>query len=94
MEFSDGLLRLSAGADDVGKAEEDLGVDFVGEPLTIAFNPTYLTDGLSSVHSERVSFGFTTPVNRPFAAPGRPQMTQFRPVAARSPLRRRTMSTY
>ena len=32
-----------------------------GEPLTIAFNPTYLTDGLGSLHSERVSFGFTTP---------------------------------
>ena len=61
MEFSDGMLRLSAGADDVGRAEEDLPVDFVGEPLTIAFNPTYLTDGLGSVHSERVSFGFTTP---------------------------------
>ena len=61
MEFGDGLLRLSAGADDVGRAEEDLAVDFVGEPLTIAFNPTYLTDGLSSVHSERVSFGFTNP---------------------------------
>jgi DNA polymerase-3 subunit beta len=61
MEFGDGSLRLSAGADDVGRAEEDLAVDFVGEPLTIAFNPTYLTDGLSSVHSEQVSFGFTTP---------------------------------
>src|SRR5271169_7188612 len=61
MEFSDDVLRLSAGADDVGRAEEDLAVDFVGEPLTIAFNPTYLTDGLGSVHSERVSFGFTTP---------------------------------
>jgi len=61
MEFGDGMLRLSAGADDVGRAEEDLSVDFVGEPLTIAFNPTYLTDGLGSVHSERVSFGFTTP---------------------------------
>ncbi|MFZ1174850.1 MAG: DNA polymerase III subunit beta [Mycobacterium sp.] len=61
MEFSDGMLRLSAGADDVGRAEEDLPVDFVGEPLTIAFNPTYLTDGLGSLHSERVSFGFTTP---------------------------------
>jgi DNA polymerase III subunit beta len=60
MEFGDGVLRLSAGADDVGRGEEDLPVDFVGEPLTIAFNPTYLTDGLSSVHSERVSFGFTT----------------------------------
>ena len=61
MEFSDDVLRLSAGADDVGRAEEDLAVDFAGEPLTIAFNPTYLTDGLGSVHSERVSFGFTTP---------------------------------
>jgi DNA polymerase III subunit beta len=61
MEFTDGTLRLSAGADDVGRAEEDLAVDFAGEPLTIAFNPTYLTDGLGSVHSERVSFGFTTP---------------------------------
>lgn len=61
MEFGDGILKLSAGADDVGRAEEDLAVDYIGEPLTIAFNPTYLTDGLSSVHSDRVSFGFTTP---------------------------------
>lgn len=61
MEFAEGTLRLSAGADDVGRAEEDLAVDFAGEPLTIAFNPTYLTDGLGSLNSERVSFGFTTP---------------------------------
>jgi DNA polymerase-3 subunit beta len=45
MEFADGLLRLSAGADNVGRAEEDLPVEFAGDPLTIAFNPTYLTDG-------------------------------------------------
>jgi DNA polymerase-3 subunit beta len=61
MEFADDVLRLSAGADDVGRAEEDLPVAFSGDPLTIAFNPTYLTDGLSSLHSERVTFGFTTP---------------------------------
>src|SRR6202000_1336287 len=61
MEFGDGMLRLSAGADDVGRAEEELPVDFVGEPLTIAFNPTYLTDGLGSVISDRGCFGFTTP---------------------------------
>ncbi|MBS1696108.1 MAG: DNA polymerase III subunit beta [Actinobacteria bacterium] len=61
MEFADDALRLSAGADDVGRAEEDLQVSFFGEPLTIAFNPTYLTDGLSSLHSDRVTFGFTTP---------------------------------
>jgi DNA polymerase III subunit beta len=70
MEFGDGMLRLSAGADDVGRAEEDLSVDFVGEPLTIAFNPTYLTDGLGSVHSERVSFGFTTPGKPALLRPG------------------------
>jgi DNA polymerase-3 subunit beta len=64
MEFSADVLRLSAGADDVGRAEEDLPVDFAGEPLTIAFNPTYLTDGLGALHSERVWFGFTTP-NKP-----------------------------
>lgn len=61
MEFSDGALRLSAGADGVGLAEEDLAVEFAGDPLTIAFNPGYLTDGLGSLHSDRVTFGFTTP---------------------------------
>ncbi len=72
MEFSDGTLQLSAGADDVGRAEEHLAVDFVGEPLTIAFNPTYLSDGLGSLHSDRVWLGFTTSnkpaVLRPAAA--------------------------
>lgn len=61
MEFSDGLLRLSAGADGLGMAEEELPVEFAGEPLTIAFNPTYLTDGLGSLRTERVTFGFTMP---------------------------------
>lgn len=58
MEFAEGLLHLSAGADGVGMAEEDLSVQFAGEPLTIAFNPGYLVDGLSSLHSDRVTFGF------------------------------------
>ena len=60
MEFSVDALRLSAGADGVGSAEEELAVEFAGEPLTIAFNPIYLTDGLGSLHSDRVTFGFTT----------------------------------
>jgi len=70
MEFTADSLRLSAGADGVGSAEEELSVEFAGEPLTIAFNPIYLTDGLGSLHSERVTFGFTTSskpaVLRPF----------------------------
>ncbi len=61
MTFGEGVLNLSAGGDDVGEAEEDLPVEFAGEPLTIAFNPGYLTDGLGSLHTDRVTFGFTTP---------------------------------
>ncbi len=61
LEFGSEGLLLSAGGDDAGRAEEFLDADFQGEPLIIAFNPGYLIDGLSSLHSDRVSFGFTTP---------------------------------
>ncbi|MBY6411928.1 DNA polymerase III subunit beta [Rhodococcus sp. BP-252] len=61
LEFSAEGLLLSAGGDDAGRAEESLMADFQGEALTIAFNPGYLIDGLSSLHSEKVTFGFTTP---------------------------------
>lgn len=59
LTFDEGELGLSAGGDDAAQASESLPVDFVGEPLTIAFNPGYLLDGLGSVHSSRVTFGFT-----------------------------------
>ena len=61
LEFSSEGLLLSAGGDDAGRAEEALEAQFQGEPMTIAFNPGYLTEGLGSLHSDRVSFGFTTP---------------------------------
>lgn len=61
LEFSTEGLLLSAGGDDAGRAEEWLEADFRGEPLTIAFNPGYLNDGLSALHADRVTFGFTTP---------------------------------
>ncbi|MFB8280451.1 DNA polymerase III subunit beta [Nocardia colli] len=61
LKFSEQGLLLSAGSDDVGRAEEWLEADLRGEALTIAFNPSYLIDGLSVLHSERVTFGFTTP---------------------------------
>ncbi len=64
LEFSEGTLKLSAGGDDEGSAEEELGVEFTGEPVTIAFNPGYLLDGLGALHTERAHLSFTTP-NRP-----------------------------
>ncbi|GAA1483137.1 DNA polymerase III subunit beta [Gordonia sinesedis] len=61
MEFSEGSVLLTAGGDEAGKAEEELPVSFQGEPLTIAFNPGYLQDGLSAIGAGSVDFGFTTP---------------------------------
>lgn len=61
LEFTDEGLLLSAGGDDAGRAEEWLEAEFRGESLTIAFNPGYLIDGLSALHADRVTFGFTTP---------------------------------
>ncbi|WP_436493010.1 DNA polymerase III subunit beta [Actinokineospora sp. HUAS TT18] len=64
LEFADGSLRLTAGGDDEGSAEEELPVEFTGEPVTIAFNPGYLQDGLAALHADRAELSFTTP-NRP-----------------------------
>jgi DNA polymerase-3 subunit beta len=64
MEFGDDGLRLSAGGDEVGSAEEELSCEFDGTPLTIAFNPSYLLDALGALHTSRAMLTFTTP-NRP-----------------------------
>ena len=61
LAFTEGEVALSAGGDDAAQANETLPVEFVGAPLTIAFNPGYLLDGLGSIHAPRVAFGFTQP---------------------------------
>jgi DNA polymerase III subunit beta len=67
LEFTEGSLKLTAGGDDEGSAEENLPAELDGEPLTIAFNPSYLLDGLNSLRSDRAHLAFTTP-NRPALA--------------------------
>lgn len=61
MDFSADSVLLTAGGDEAGKAEEELPVNFYGEPIIIAFNPTYLLEGLAAVGSQSVEFGFTNP---------------------------------
>lgn len=64
MEFTEDGLRLAAGGDEVGSAEEELPCELDGTPLTIAFNPSYLLDSLGALHTDRAQLTFTTP-NRP-----------------------------
>ncbi|RAV32880.1 DNA polymerase III subunit beta [Corynebacterium heidelbergense] len=76
MNFEPGVLTLSAGGSDVGSAEEQLDCGFAGEPLTIAFNPTYLKEGLAAVHSQRVVFGFTQPSRPAILIPEQPDLPE------------------
>lgn len=64
MEFGEDGLRLAAGGEDVGSAEEELPCALDGNPITIAFNPGYLLDALGALHTEKAQLTFTTP-NRP-----------------------------
>jgi DNA polymerase III subunit beta len=64
MEFGESGLRLSAGGDDEGSAEEELPVELSGSPVTIAFNPAYLLDGLGALRTTRAHLSFTN-ANRP-----------------------------
>ncbi len=71
LRFDADGLTLLAGGDDEGRAEEQMEADFAGEPLTIGFNPTFLLDGLSAVHTETVRMSFTT-ANKPAVLTGVP----------------------
>jgi DNA polymerase III subunit beta len=49
-----GGVDLSVVSQEVGDASETVDADFIGEELTIAFNPTYLIDGVEAVAGDEV----------------------------------------
>jgi DNA polymerase-3 subunit beta len=57
---SDGLV-LEAGGGEDAQASEGLECSYEGEPMTIAFNPAYLLDGLGALDSDTAVVSFTTP---------------------------------
>ncbi len=69
MQVGDGSLTLTAGGDDEGRAEEDLQAGVDGAELLIAFNPTYLLDGLGVLHADTVRLAFTTPARPALLVP-------------------------
>lgn len=70
LEFADDHVRLSAGGDNAGKAEESLPIHLESEPITIAFNPTFLLDGLNALDSDTARLSFTT-ANKPAVLTGK-----------------------
>ncbi len=57
--FGNGVLQLEAGAGEEAQATEELEIEYFGEPINIAFNPTFLTDGLQAISSPFVHIAFT-----------------------------------
>jgi DNA polymerase III subunit beta len=61
LAFTDGQLTLDAGTGEDAQASEAIEATLVGDEITVAFNPAYLSEGLSAFSSKYVRFSFTTP---------------------------------
>ena len=59
LKFNDGTLQLEAGTGDDAQATEELDIAYQGEAIDIAFNPTFLTDGLNALGTTYVNIAFT-----------------------------------
>ena len=73
LSFSDGELRLEAGTGDEAQAVEVVAASLSGDPLTIAFNPQYLLDGLTAIGTPVAELAFTTPT-KPAVLAGRAEV--------------------
>ncbi|KAB8292015.1 DNA polymerase III subunit beta [Bifidobacterium avesanii] len=62
MVFAGQELTLSAGAVDEAQALETLDVDMDGDDITVAFNPSYLVEGLAAITEPFVRMKMTTAV--------------------------------
>jgi DNA polymerase III subunit beta len=72
LAFTPGQLVLEAGSGEEAQAVEVLEASYDGdEPLSIAFNPQYLLDGLSAIDSDTARMSFTEP-GKPALITGKP----------------------
>ncbi|MCC9194784.1 DNA polymerase III subunit beta [Arthrobacter sp. zg-Y916] len=61
LAFTDGQVTLDAGTGEDAQASEALEASLIGDEITVAFNPHYLSEGLGAFPSKYVRFSFTTP---------------------------------
>jgi DNA polymerase-3 subunit beta len=62
LSFADNRLMMRALTQDIGQAEENLDIDFDGEPFEIGFSPVYLIEGIDAVDEAGVVMRFTSPL--------------------------------
>jgi DNA polymerase-3 subunit beta len=59
LKFNNNTLQLEAGAGEEAQATEELEINYQGEAIDIAFNPTFLSDGLTALGTTYVNISFT-----------------------------------
>ena len=59
LEFTDGAVSLEAGTGEEAQATESIEIKLNGEAISIAFNPTFLAEGLQAVGTAFVQISFT-----------------------------------
>ena len=64
-----GGVELTVVSQEVGHASEDVDAEYEGEELTVAFNPTYLIDGVEAVLGDEVVLETSTPPSRRRSGP-------------------------
>jgi DNA polymerase-3 subunit beta len=74
LNFSNNTLVLEAGTGDEAQASEKLDINYKGEDINIAFNPTFLTDGLNAINTAFVHIAFTG-ANKPAVLTGQTEPT-------------------
>jgi DNA polymerase-3 subunit beta len=74
LNFSNNTLQLEAGTGDEAQASEKLDINYKGEDINIAFNPTFLTDGLNAINTAFVHITFTG-ANKPAVLTGQTEAT-------------------
>ncbi|MBH5335966.1 DNA polymerase III subunit beta [Streptomyces pactum] len=71
LTFEQGVLILEAGSSDDAQAVERVDAQLEGDDISIAFNPTFLLDGLSAIDAPVAQLSFTTST-KPALLSGRP----------------------
>jgi DNA polymerase-3 subunit beta len=69
LNFSNNTLKLEAGTGDEAQASESIDINYKGDEINIAFNPTFLTDGLAAIGTAFVHISFTG-ANKPAVLTG------------------------
>ncbi|OGS67866.1 MAG: DNA polymerase III subunit beta [Firmicutes bacterium RBG_13_65_8] len=63
LQLSDGRVRISAQAPDVGSVQEEVAADVAGEELECAFSARYLIEALRTVDTERFTLEISGPAS-------------------------------